>query len=241
MKKVERNGRGERLSDRMIALMAEPKDESYATRSSLLRRVKNTQDQESWREFYDLYSKLVLGFARKGGLNESEAQEVVQETMIAAAKHLPEHRYDPKVCSFKTWLLNFSTWRMQDQVRKRRAPSYPVGHQGQGVQADDASRTDTIERVPDPHGEPLEDIWAREWEAALLEAALARVKAQVEAKQWQIFDLYVLKEWSVKEVTSALPVSTGQVYLVKHRISALLKKELKRLQRRAARLDGTQG
>ena len=59
---------------------------------------------------------------------------------------------------------------------------------------------------------------------------MERVKTQVDSKQWQIFDLYALKEWSVKDVAKALGVSVGRVYLTKHRISALLKKEMKRLE-----------
>jgi RNA polymerase sigma-70 factor (ECF subfamily) len=144
----------------MIATMTQPKDDSYATRSSLLRRVKDTQDERSWQEFYDSYQGLIFGFAVKAGLSEHEAQEVVQETLIAAAKHLPEFHYDPKVCSFKTWLLNLSAWRVKDQLRKRQVPSAPQPH---GPSADDTSRTATVERVPDPAGSELETIWDQEW------------------------------------------------------------------------------
>jgi DNA-directed RNA polymerase specialized sigma24 family protein len=54
----------------------------------------------------------------------------------------------------------------------------------------------------------------------------------VDSKQWQMFDLYALKEWPVKDVAKALGVSVGRVYLTKHRISALLKKEMKRMEPR---------
>lgn len=211
--------------------MSEPKDESYPTRSSLLRRVKNTDDQRSWKEFNDIYGKLILGFAVKAGLTEDEAQEVVQETMIAAAKHLPDFRYEPKVCSFKTWLLNLSRWRVQDQLRKRQAPAAPQPGRPALTGDEDQSRTSTVERVPDPAGSQLDGIWDREWRRTLLDAALARVKTQVSAKHWQIFDLYALQEWSVREVAHALGVSAGSVYLAKHRISALLAKEVKRLEK----------
>jgi hypothetical protein len=43
-----------------------------------------------------------------------------------------------------------------------------------------------------------------------------------------MFDLYVLKEWPVREVAQALGVSTGRVYLAKHRVSVLVKREIKR-------------
>ena len=205
-------------------------DDPYPTRSSLLRRIKDPQDERSWQEFYDVYSKLVFSFALKAGLTKDESEEVVQETMIAAAKHLPEFRYDPKVCSFKTWLLNLSRWRVVDQLRKRRTPWSP-GVGSAHAAADDSSRTGTIESVPDPSGERLEAIWDEEWRTTLLDAALARVKGRVDARHWQIFEACALKEWPVKEVAQAFGVSAGRVYLTKHRVSVLLKKERKRLER----------
>jgi DNA-directed RNA polymerase specialized sigma24 family protein len=47
-----------------------------------------------------------------------------------------------------------------------------------------------------------------------------------------MFDLFALKEWSVSEVAKALGVSAGRVYLAKHRVSLLVKKELKKLEKR---------
>ncbi len=209
--------------------MTQPKDDSYPTNSSLLRRVKDTEDQRSWREFNDLYGKLIFGFALKAGLTEIEAEEVVQETLIAAVKHLPDFHYDPKVCSFKTWLLNLSRWRVQDQIRKRQVPGAAAAASAYPAAETDSSRTSTIERLPDPTGSQLEAIWDREWRTTLLDAALARVKMHVDPAQWQIFDLSALKEWSVKEVTKALGVSAGRVYVTRHRIAALIKKELRLL------------
>jgi RNA polymerase sigma factor (sigma-70 family) len=209
----------------MISSVTQKSDDSYPTRSSLLRRVKDTEDQRSWTEFNEIYGKLILGFALKAGLTEHEAEEVVQETMISAANHLPGFRYNPKVCSFKTWLLNLSGWRVQDQFRKRQAPGAPAC--GEAVENPD--RTATIERLPDPAGNQLEALWDQEWRTTLLAGALAAAKAQVDASQWQIFDLSALKEWSVKTVADALGVSAGRIYVTKHRISKLVKKELRRL------------
>ena len=213
----------------MIATMTQLKDDSYPTRSSLLRRVKDTEDQASWTEFNEIYGKLILGFALKAGLTEDEAQEVVQETMISAAKHLPQFRYNPKVCSFKTWLLNLSRWRVQDQFRKRQTPGAPTP--GPSPAGDDPDRTATIERLPDPAGNQLEAIWDQEWRKTLLEAALSAVKAQVDPTQWQIFDLYALKQWPVGDVAKALGISAARIYIAKHRISLLLKKRIKALER----------
>jgi hypothetical protein len=76
----------------------------------------------------------------------------------------------------------------------------------------------------------LETIWEEEWKRHLFEAALRRIKGQVELKHLQIFDCYVRKEWPVKDVAATFGVSPGQVYLIKHRVSALLAREFKNLE-----------
>ena len=91
------------------------------------------------------------------------------------------------------------------------------------------TRTSTIERIPDPGGFDLEAEWDREWEKNIFDAAIERVKKQVKAKQYQIFDLYVIKQWPVQKVARTLGVNVARVYLAKHRVSALIKKEVKRL------------
>ena len=60
--------------------------------------------------------------------------------------------------------------------------------------------------------------------------ALARVKAQVSPKQYQIFDFYVVRQMDAQEVQEKLSVSMAQVYLAKHRVGAVLKKELAKLE-----------
>jgi RNA polymerase sigma-70 factor (ECF subfamily) len=57
------------------------------------------------------------------------------------------------------------------------------------------------------------------------------VKTKVSPKQFQIFDCYVVKGWSVREVTSKLGVSIGQVYLSKHRVGSLMRKQVQALEK----------
>jgi RNA polymerase sigma factor (sigma-70 family) len=203
-----------------------PAEDSCPTRPSLLQRLQEGGDGQSWQEFGDLYGGLIRRYVRKAGLTEAEAQEVVQETMISVARNLPEFRYDPAVASFKTWLLKLTRWRVTDQLRKR-LPLAPRG----GSTEEATARTSTINRVADPSASDLDQLWEAEWRRTLLDRAIQVVKAQVELKQWQIFDLYVLKEWSAREVAKALEVGLPAVYLVKHRVGAILKKELKRMER----------
>jgi RNA polymerase sigma factor (sigma-70 family) len=199
-----------------------------ATRRSLVDRLANWDDQRRWQEFFDTYWKLIYSAAQKSGLTDSEAQEVVQETVITVAKKIDKLRYDPALGSFKGWLLQITRWRIADQFRKRDSA------QTQRARSDDDRQTVTIERIPDLNVIDLDALWEREWQENLLGAAIARVKKKVDAKQFQIFDCYVRKEWSAQKVAAQLRVSVGQVYLARHRVSALIKKEVKNLERYGA-------
>src|SRR5436190_24115121 len=64
------------------------------TRQSLLSRLKDWDDQESWQDFFNAYWRLIYQVALKARLNDTEAQEVVQETVISVAKEMPGFRYD---------------------------------------------------------------------------------------------------------------------------------------------------
>lgn len=72
--------------------------------------------------------------------------------------------------------------------------------------------------------------WKEEWNHNLIEAAREKVVRQVPHKQYQIYDLYVLKEMPVGEVSKTLGVITAQVYLAKHGVGKLMQKELKLLE-----------
>ncbi len=197
------------------------------TRRSLVERLADWRDQKNWREFFETYWKLIYSVAIKAGLSESEAQDVVQETLITVAKRVDGLKYDPAQGSFKGWLLHITRWRIMDQFRKRD-PAEGIARRKRG---DTTSRTATIERMADPAGFDLEAAWDTEWKENLVAAAVARVKAKVDGRQYQIFDCYVMKEWPVKKVAKELGVSVAQVYLAKHRISALMKKELRNVER----------
>ena len=134
-------------------------------------------------------------------------------------------KYDPAIGSFKGWLLQITRWRIVDQFRKR-APG-----EAKRPRVSDDRLTATIERVPDAHVADLDEVWEKEWKENLFEAAIARAKKKVDPKQFQIFDCYVRKEWPAQKVADQLGVSVGQVYLARHRVAAVLKKEVKALEK----------
>ena len=66
-----------------------------------------------------------------------------------------------------------------------------------------------------------------------METGLHRLRNRVNPLHLQIFDFYVRKEIPAEEVASKFEVSVDQVYVIKHRITAELTKEIERLEREA--------
>lgn len=205
-------------------------EELIATRATLLERLRNWQDQASWQQFFDTYWKLIYGVARAAGLTQTEAEDVVQETMLAAAKHLPNFKYDPAIGSFKTWLLNMTRWRIADQFRKRE----PGAHSCDGGSSKTATETDCIDEIPDPNAETVEAAWEAQWQTNLLEAAIGNVRRRTDPHQFQLFDFYVTRQWPPEKVARTLGVSVNQVYLAKHRVTTLIQDEVRRLEKEVA-------
>ncbi len=191
------------------------------TRKSLIERLGNWEDQKSWDEFYQTYWRLIYSVALKSGLRADEAMDTVQEVVLAIAKQSQKHQYDPRQGSFKVWLMNLTRWRINDQFR-RRAKDTAMTHSASHNDRDTA----TFDRFADTKTGELERLWNAEWAKNLLDRAMARVKTQVSPRQFQIFDCYVVKDWSVGKVMSELDVSIAQVYLAKHRVGKILKQEL---------------
>src|ERR1051326_2383015 len=126
-------------------------DYSIETRETLLQRLKGIDDHASWKDFFDSYWRLIYGVAVKAGLSEDEAQDVVQDTVVTVAKNIPQFRYDPTKCAFKTWLLNLTRWRIVDQLRRRKSRlSEPAV-----INADDSSPP-ALDEIPDHAGCSLE-------------------------------------------------------------------------------------
>ncbi len=204
-------------------MRTEPDQDSLLpTRRSLLTRLKDWEDQDGWREFFDTYWRLIFSVARRAGLNEAEAQDVVQETFVVVAKQMPGFRYDPARGSFKAWLHTVIRGRLSRHWRKaRQHPLTPVP-----TVPDDEPTAEEFAAEAPPE---FEAIWQSEWEQNLLDVALRRVQAKVSTRQFLLFSLAVFKGVPVATIRERYDASLTQIYLAKHRVGRLLKAELAKL------------
>src|SRR5258706_10015735 len=113
------------------------------TRQSLLSRLKDWNDQESWKTFFETYWRLIYSTAIKAGLTAAEAEDVVQETIISVMKGLSDYRKRSKKRLFRNWLLRRTTWRVGDQLRKRQRGVEPLP---EPASTSTSTKTNMVER-----------------------------------------------------------------------------------------------
>lgn len=227
----------------MVAVSAETED-SLATRPSLLARLKDWNQQTAWGQFDADYAPLLRNVARKAGLTDTEADEVVQETLLAVARKIGEFDHAGRPGSFRAWLYQQARWRIADQFRARcrsrpmPAPTEPLQQESQHdggrplsggfAAAEPPSHPGPADGVPsaDP---AFERLWNEEWETHLRQTVLDRVKRQVSARQFQLFDLHALQGLPVRAAAQAAGASIAAVYMAKSRVARLLRRESNRL------------
>ncbi len=204
------------MNDTEVSPASPSSDLSLQTRHSLLSRLKLGDDQAGWREFFDRYWRLIYGFARKSGMNDADAQDIVQEVMLSITKSLADYKRQ-QGGSFKGWLLTIVRRRMADHWRRRLPKeqlTVPLPEQLSSLGMEDAA---------------LERIWQEEWEGRIFEAAASRVQQRVGARNYLIFDMLVRQRTPLRDVCRTLGVNAAQVYLAKHRVGRMMRQEVESL------------
>ena len=200
-------------------------DDSLQTHASLLVRLRDLDDNDSWAEFYGTYERVVRGLARKRGLCDAEAEEVAQEVFKRIADTIHTYERSPRAGSFRRWLFQLARWRADDKIRERGRLEVEPLHDGTGSTA-----KQTSEKVAAPND--AEEVLEGEARRQLMRAALERIRAKSNPRDIQIFQLLVLDEWPAAKVAQFMNLSPNLVYVVRHRIAQQLRTELEWIQKR---------
>jgi RNA polymerase sigma factor (sigma-70 family) len=198
---------------------------SLQTRETLLERLRQLDDQESWRIFFERYWRLIYNIGLRAGLDDASAQDIVQETVIAVARKMPGFQYDPERGSFKQWLLRLTQRRIADYWRKvyRQPPRADIMPEQL-----DEDETYAQAASSDPAGQ-IEAVWEEEWQRSIFDAAVACVRREADPKQFQVFDYCVLQGWPVSKVSATLGMNPARVYLARHRVGQAVKRTVRRI------------
>lgn len=183
------------------------------TRASLLQRVKNPRDDESWRLFFNIYQPLLYRYARARGLSRENAEEVAQQCLTVLTEKMPTFEYSREKGGFKYWLRRIANNKINDFFKKRRVP---IGHSADF-------------RRPQQREIPPDELWERQWQKKHLQYCLKQIQPEVAPTTFQAFQYHVLCGWSVEKVAETLNITADQVYTSKSRITRRLRTKMREL------------
>ncbi len=180
----------------------------------LLQALHHEGNQEAWRQFCARYEPMLLGFARRSGLREQDARDVVQSTLLSFVEGLRDGRYDPERGRLRSWLQGVAFNKIREARRQLARREVQV--------ADGTGSTAFMNRIPDDR--ELTDIFEEEWERGIMADCLREVRRQVRDKTFEAFRLYVMQNWPAQKVAEHLGISRDVVYSNKQRVSSRLRK-----------------
>lgn len=190
------------------------------TRVSLILRLPNAADADAWNEFVALYRPLIFSLARRGGLQQADAEELTQEVLLAVAGAVARWTPDPQRGAFRTWLA---------RITRNLLINYLVARRRRGWECGGSDLRELIEQQPDPAAVAEIELVRREYRRGLFWAAAKKVRGQVHEETWQAFYRTAVAGESPADAAAQLKLPVAAVYVARSRVLARLKHEVQRL------------
>jgi RNA polymerase sigma-70 factor (ECF subfamily) len=196
-------------------------DEAPSTRPSLLIRLRDPGDELAWTEFTEIYGPLVHRLARRRGLQDADAQDLVQDVFRAVARAIERYDPDPDRGSFRGWLSRIARNLIINLLAAQRR--HPRGTGNTDMQR-------LLEERPDLTGEDSA-LFEAEYRRRLIAWATDRIRGDFSEAAWQAFWQAGVEGRPPKEVAEALGMSLGTVYQYKSRAVVRIRREVEKFER----------
>ena len=195
-----------------------PDRDEFQTRGSLLLRLnaQGTIERElGWQDFYDRYVPLIMGFARRTGAREEEAEDVAHEVMANFFRASNRFEYDPSTGRFRGYLKAATLNTLRGRWRKQK----------------DMVDVDAGTDLPIEDRVDADEMWDREWTRNLITRALTAVKwnGSQSEQSWEAFELYGRRGVPIDEVSERLGMKPEAIRQAKSRISRQVRVEIERI------------
>ena len=179
-----------------------------STRSSVLRAVADTENKAAWNRFFDLYAGFVYSVARSRGLNDADADDVVQNVFADLARNLPTYRYDRAKGRFRSYLAGLVNWRVVDKMKSAKREADLKASYKEEVES--AVKGDAA-------------FEEREWQAAAMEEALRRMKPDVRPEHYAAFVASAVEGQDTEAVMKLYGLSRDNLYQIRTRLTEKLR------------------
>ncbi len=187
----------------------------WVTTTLLLEQLRAV-DQDAWSEFVERFRFPIVSFSRKLGLNEEEAEDAAQETLLSFARAFRAGQYDSDKGRLSSWLFGIARHRVLDVARRRRSKEEVIGA-GEG-------ESSFWSCVGDPR--QMSEAFEESWRETVFEACLAQVRKEVKASTFEAFELLSMRGMTPDAVAEQLGITRNAVFIAKHRVVTKLRERI---------------
>ncbi len=162
-------------------------DHQPTTAPSLLIRLRSTSDGLAWDQFVEVYSPLIYRFARRRGLQDADAADLMQDVLSAVARGIQTFEYDPSRGLFRSWLFSIVRHKVASLVSRRQR------HPEEQTALSDVPADIWASESSSPSDREDSEIWQREYQLRLLHWGLDQVRGDFEESTWRTFWLTAME------------------------------------------------
>src|SRR5262245_37118126 len=181
-------------------------DESPLTRASLLVQIRDGSNHSAWREFVQLYGPVVYGFARKRGLQDADAADLMQDVLRSVSAAIGRLEYDRRQGTFRGWLFTITRNKIFNFLSARKVRPRASG---------DSTTNMLLAEHPEATSET--DEWEIEYQRRLAAMAMDEIKGEFQPSTWKAFWLTAVEGVAASEAARQTGLSAGAVYVAKSR------------------------
>ncbi|NQZ56191.1 MAG: RNA polymerase sigma factor [Lentisphaeraceae bacterium] len=191
--------------------------DSLATRSTLLNRVKDPNDEAAWEDFVDFYHGFIQMILNKMRIAQSEREDLTQEIIIKLWASLQAFDLDNNRAKFRTWLST---------VIRNTCLDYLQSTKSRKQREDNSAREDGEFAIFSVIPSELDQIIDQEWAQYMLERVIEHLKQFFSGKAIDVF-LLSCENKSVDEISQLLDIPANTVYVLRSRVKNRFMAELK--------------
>jgi RNA polymerase sigma-70 factor (ECF subfamily) len=185
------------------------------TSASLLERLRDNPDEESWRQLVEIYTPLIRGWLRRQLQASADTDDLIQDVLTVVVRRIREFHREPRAGAFRRWLKTITINCLRDFWKSRRNKPRATGN---------SDFLEMLEQLSDPNSQ-LSQLWDQEHDKHVTQQLLELIKPKFEATTWRAFRRVALDGLPADQVASELGISVNSVFIAKSRVLSRLRQE----------------